>query len=443
MPRLPKRSKHCRQAADIFADNCRKRKFEAIITTEPKSTSNSTQSSSSIPSPMFSESLQQSPVPPSFSQLSSSPFSPQLSFETLNMELMKEASELYSFLKSTFGTLASTKENIIPNLKSQERTDLMKESRLFQILIPVVQSQNYLERKRKLENDLFKINRVQEIISLQSDDFNLGLLLLSYNFESLEEFLTFQSSTAILKEKIACEEKSQVIFITNIIEILIQKRSNGSFISPAAIENSIFPLLSKGSESFFDFMNQRGMTCSYKKAREIIENMISCFYDEMIADLLKAANDPRLQILLMIDNMNPPQCRKHFNNNNKFTSAVPSTSIIWFPIPINASTTSNPANKNFVYKNLAQNALSGISVPEEFKNINDLNYSKRSVKSFNIFPNLDVRSSSTDEIYEFIINGFLVKLCNLLTKEIILVVDPEFILIFENYHTGSLIFLRI
>jgi hypothetical protein len=232
MPRLSKRSKHCRQAADIFADNCRKRKFEAIITTEPKSTSNSTQSSSSITSPMFSESLQQSPVLPSFSQLSSSPSSPQLSFETLNMELMKETSELYSFLKSTFGTLASTKENIIPNLKSQERTDLMKESRLFQILIPVVQSQNYLERKRKLENDLFKINRVQEIISLQSDDFNLGLLL-SYNFESLEEFLTFQSSTAILKEKIACEEKSQVIFITDIIEILIQKRSNGSFISPA------------------------------------------------------------------------------------------------------------------------------------------------------------------------------------------------------------------
>jgi hypothetical protein len=181
MPPLRKQQKHNKLAGDVFADNCRKRKFEAIITTEPKSTSNSTQSSSSIPSPMFSESLQQSPVPPSFSQLSSSPFSPQLSFETLNMELMKEASELYSFLKSTFGTLASTKENIIPNLKSQERTDLMKESRLFQILIPVVQSQNYLERKRKLENDLFKINRVQEIISLQSDDFNLGLLLLSYN----------------------------------------------------------------------------------------------------------------------------------------------------------------------------------------------------------------------------------------------------------------------
>jgi hypothetical protein len=146
MPRLPKRSKQCRLAADIFADNCRKRKFDAIITPEPKSTSNSTQSSSSIPSPMLSESLQQSPVLPSFSQLSSSPSSPQLSFETLNMGLMKEASELYSFLKFTFGTLASTKENIIPNLKSQERTDLMKESRLFQILIPVVQSQNYLER---------------------------------------------------------------------------------------------------------------------------------------------------------------------------------------------------------------------------------------------------------------------------------------------------------
>eukprot|EP00981_Chlorochromonas_danica_P007150 scaffold1582_cov299-Ochromonas_danica.AAC.1 len=181
-----------------------------------------------------------------------------------------------------------------------------------------------------------------------------------------------------------------------------------------------------------------GLSCSYDTAKRNVQ----CRQQQQVSvaheSLQSVASSSRKHLILYFDNYNIVNCRTRFLNNRKYTTTTPSISILYSSAENKEAiegvfiSQETPAFRVHNYEECGTSLMEGIRIPEEMEDLMDTNLNPQSLRSFSIYPSMDVRSSSFEEVYTHLVEKFLNGLCKLQDREIVLIVDPEFLLHFQK-----------
>jgi len=223
---------------------------------------------------------------------------------------------------------------------------------------------------------------------------------MKYDFRSSNDYEKFKDFTNNLKKEFDEETNSLNMFTTSVIELILNKRSGGSLTTMTALENGLFFLLGGTSRSIYDHLFSHGYCCCYDTASLLLAKVIESNNKEMYQALASAAADESKRLVIMIDNYNKTKCRKRFKENKKFSNSILSISVIFKTVPFQKSRTAvSSPNITHSYSAKTESMLEGINLPWNASNWRDANVKGHSLQDFDIFPSLNVISSSQDEIF--------------------------------------------
>eukprot|EP00981_Chlorochromonas_danica_P015876 scaffold14720_cov172-Ochromonas_danica.AAC.1 len=181
-----------------------------------------------------------------------------------------------------------------------------------------------------------------------------------------------------------------------------------------------------------------GLSCSYDTAKRNVQRRQQQQVSVAHESLQSVASSSRKHLILYFDNYNIVNCRTRFLNNRNNTTTTPSISILYSSAENKEAiegvfiSQETPAFRVYNYEECGTSLMEGIRIPEELEDLMDTNLNHQSLRSFSIYPSMDVRSSSFEEVYTHLVEKFLNGLCKLQDREIVLIVDPEFLLHFQK-----------
>jgi hypothetical protein len=208
------------------------------------------------------------------------------------------------------------------------------------------------------------------------------------------------------------------------------RRGNNSMNTHATIELGMFYYL---SESSIESLHKLGFCCSYDTIKTILDGLVKQENDRIVEDLRRKARAEDEVLIIFVDNYNRVTFRSRFSGNKCFTTNIPSLTVLAFSSSLSSNPDilpSSPANDSHDYSNICLNE--GISVPHGIELVRDTECTTYSVKDFIVAPSLAAQSSLKEDIERILIDQFLTEIVNLDCKEVILVADPEFTLIFNR-----------
>ena len=225
----------------------------------------------------------------------------------------------------------------------------------------------------------------------------------------------------------------------NLCEVVAGMQAAESECTSSALEYGLLLRLSGLSKTTHEISTQKGYACSRSMANNIVKELCKTYLETVRAELKESSANPENILLVILDNYNVLRWLKRISVTDSFTHNLATLSILTRTLrrqtrPDDAA--DNPANvpigadTNSALEDLCESLGSAWTLREEHQQLSDGSYMTQSLFLFTPYPSVLGKSSSESDIRDMIIGDLLEGLCKMAEHEVIVIVDPEIILLF-------------
>ena len=225
--------------------------------------------------------------------------------------------------------------------------------------------------------------------------------------------------------------RKKEIEAASILELMCGMRGGRSELTPTQIELGILLRLGGETVRAHNIIASSGVAATRSTTNSIVNSLVSAHVQYTKEYLSSMAEDISLVPLVILDNYNVLRWLKRIKASSSFTKNLASISILvkFLPKDSEGGDTSKHAYTPLDINKFME-SLDGWSVPADCQPIQDSSHMHCSLFNFTPSPSLLAKSSSEKDIDLIILGEFLEGICRLSEKEVIVVVDPEIILLF-------------
>jgi hypothetical protein len=233
-------------------------------------------------------------------------------------------------------------------------------------------------------------------------------------------------------------EKVQLIS-TEFSELIVAAHAGGTCLTPALVTSGLIQYAGGLTRSCFEIQTQRKMSCSYASAKKIANSWMRTKQTTLLEDIQNLK--PKDQCLLVVlDNYVVMQFHKIKHTDEQFTEQCPTIAVLFCALAVSAAaailgpkpSACVPLNYEIVERLLCSTdpALRGIKLTAAEKAMRDVNFTYQGLRNFDVYGNIDGKSSSMHDTEFKVIGDLLEQVAGMGRREVAVVVDTEYILSF-------------